>query len=100
LEKGDTDMATIKLCVRLEAVLKYDLRYTGDFTQMLDWYCREWLPDLCDDWDDYVEENPTKKLLKKLLMKRNQIVHGGQTEATLSFGDLRACIDYICQMGE
>ena len=41
LAKGNEDIVIIKLCVRLEAILRCDYQYSGDFSAMLNRYCDE-----------------------------------------------------------
>lgn len=97
LGKGNTDMVIIKLCVRLEAVLRCDYHYEGDLSIMLDKYCQEhgWED---DGWGYSVEANHVK-YLQKLRMKRNNIVHSEKNKVDLTLEELKYCIDYICKMG-
>ena len=39
LSKGNIEIVIIKLCVRLEAILKSDYHYEGDFADMMKRYC-------------------------------------------------------------
>ena len=97
LGKGNTDMVIIKLCVRLEAVLRCNYHYEGDLSVMIDKYCQEhgWKD---DGWGYSVEANHVK-YLKKLRMKRNNIVHSEKNSVDLTLEEIKCCIDYICKMG-
>lgn len=102
LAKGNTDMVIIKLCVRLEAILRSDYHYEGDFSEMLKKYCDErlnWQED--DGWGYMVGKCDSKaiKVLNNLRIKRNSIVHSEKTNVELSLEDLQYCIDYICKIG-
>ncbi len=96
LAKGNIDMVVIKLCVRLEAVLRCDYLYEGDFSEMLNKYCGkfETYDDEANNYDPY-----TPKVLNKLRMKRNNIVHSEKNSVDLTLKELQYCIDYICKMG-
>lgn len=97
LGKGNTDMVVIKLCVRLEAVLRCDYHYEGDLSVMIDKYCQE------HGWEDdgwgYSVESECVKYLQKLRMKRNNIVHSEKNNVDLTLEELKYCIDYICKIG-
>lgn len=96
LAKGNIDMVVIKLCVRLEAVLRCDYHYEGDLSVMIDKYCSRFntYDDEGNDYDPY-----TPKVLNKLRMKRNNIVHSEKNSVDLTLEELQYCIDYICKMG-
>lgn len=97
LAKGNIDMVVIKLCVRLEAILKCDYHYDGELSAMLEKYCQE------HGWEDdgwgYSVESECVKYLQKLRMKRNNIVHSEKSNVELSLDDIQYCIDYICKLG-
>lgn len=95
LAKGNTDMVIIKLCVRLEAILRCDYHYEGDFVDMLNKYCSQFntYDDEGNDYDPY-----TPKILNKLRMQRNGIVHSEKCNESLTIDELKWCIDYICKM--
>ena len=96
LAKGNIDMIVIKLCVRLEAVLRCDYHYEGDLSVMLDKYCSGFntYDDEGNDYDPY-----TPSVLNKLRMKRNNIVHSEKNKVDLTLEELKYCIDYLCKMG-
>lgn len=96
LLKGNSDMVIIKLCVRLEAVLRSNYHYEGDFSEMLNRYCNEQGAE--DDGWGYNQEAAFVKYLQKLRKCRNSIVHSEKTQDNLSMDELRFCIDYICKM--
>lgn len=96
LSKGNIDMVIIKLCVRLEAILRSDYHYEGDFSEMLNKYCAGFntYDDEGNDYDPY-----TPRKLNKLRIQRNGIVHSEKCKETLTLEELKWCIDYICKMG-
>lgn len=102
LSKGNFDIVIVKLCVRLEAILKCDYHYEGTLEEMLKSYCDNkltWQED--DGWGymNYKSDEKTIKLLHTLRMKRNSIVHAEKNNAELSVEDIKYCIDYICKLG-
>lgn len=101
LKKGNADIVIIKLCVRLEAILRCDYHYEGDFSEMLKTYCDSKLHWKEDDGWDYVwaSDDKTIKILNNLRIKRNSIVHSEKTNVELSLADIQYCIDYICKLG-
>lgn len=96
LAKGDMEMLIIKLCVRLEAILRCDYHYEGDFAKMIDQYCSTF--NTYDDEDNNYDPH-TPRLLHKLRMMRNGIVHSEKCNDKLSVSELQECIDHICKMG-
>lgn len=102
LAKRNFDTIIIKLCIRLESILKNDYRYEGTFAEMLNKYCNaklHWTGD--DGWGYPTEECDSKtiNILNKLRMKRNNIVHSEKNVVDLTLEELQYCIDYICKMG-
>ena len=100
LSEGNKDLVIIKLCVRMEAVLKCDFGYTGNFAEMIDKYCNEKLTWSEDDGWDYVKKSDenTIKLLHKLRKTRNSLVHSENTGEPMSDDEIKQCIDYICSL--
>ena len=96
LAKGDIDMLIIKLCVRLEAILRCDYHYEGDFSKMIDRYCSTF--NTYDDEDNNYDPH-TPRLLHKLRMRRNSIVHSEKNGEDLTVSELRECIEHICRIG-
>ena len=96
LAKGNTEMVIIKLCVRLEAILRSDYHYEGDFSDMLNRFC-SFFNTTDDERNDYDPHTP--RILNKLRMQRNGIVHSEKCNEELSMEELKFCIDYICKMG-
>lgn len=96
LAKGNIDMVIIKLCVRLEAILRCDFHYEGDFVDMLNKYCSKF-----ETYDDeaYNYDPYTPRKLNKLRIQRNGIVHSETCKEELTFEELKWCIDYICKLG-
>ena len=95
LKKGNREMVIIKLCVRMEAVLKCDYHYEGDFSEMLDCYCSRFNT-LDDEGNDYDPHTP--ELLNKLRKERNGIVHSEKSLPQLSDNEIESCIEYICSL--
>ena len=63
LQKGNIEMVIIKLCVRLEAILRCDYHYDGDFSEMLKKYCDKqltWQED--DGWGYMVWKSEDKTI--------------------------------------
>ena len=84
IENGNIENAIIKLCVKLESILKNRYRLTGDLFTMLDSFfdmkhCKE-------EW---------KEVLSKLRMKRNSLVHSEITPVSFTKQDLLVCIDIV-----
>lgn len=96
LANGNIDMVIIKLCVRLEAILRCDFHYEGDFADMLNKYCSKF-----ETYDDeaYNYDPYTHRKLNKLRIQRNGIVHSETCKEELTFEELKWCIDYICKLG-
>lgn len=97
LDKGNFEIVIIKLCVRLEAILRGKYHYDGDFSEMLNHYCSKYGRE-DDGWGYDVEANFVK-YLHKLRKCRNSIVHSEKKGETMSVDELKFCIDYICKMG-
>ena len=97
LEKGNTEMVIIKLCVRLEAILRCDYHYEGEFSEMLNEYCTKHGRE-DDGWGYDVDANFVK-YLHKLRKCRNNIVHSERTEEAMTIDEIKFCIEYICRMG-
>lgn len=93
LEKNNIDRVIINLCVKLEAILKYDCRYDGDFQEMLKRFC-----DGFNTHDDESNDYDPKKLLNKLRIYRNGMVHARTSEESLTKDEIKYCIDYICNL--
>ena len=96
LAKGNVEIIIIKLCVRLEAILRGKYHYEGDFSEMLNKYCSKFNT-YDDEGNDYDPHTP--RILNKLRIQRNSIVHSEKTSGTMSVDELKFCIDYICKMG-
>lgn len=95
LSKGNKELVIIKLCVRLEAILKCDYNYQGDFSDMLDRFCARFNTD-DDEGNNYDPYTPA--LLNRLRRQRNCIVHSDKTDEPMSDDDIKQCIDYICSL--
>ena len=95
LSKGNKELVIIKLCVRMEAILKYDYNYQGDFSEMLDCFCRQFntYDDEMNNYDPY-----TPDMLNRLRHQRNSIVHSEKTVKPMSDYDIKQCIEYICSL--
>ena len=98
LAKGNLELVAIKLCVRLETVLKYRYHYEGDFSDMLEKYCLEYGVREVDDGWGYMETHTDEFVsrLQKLRKYRNSIVHSEKKVESMTVEELNFCIDYIC----
>lgn len=97
LSKGNIDIVIVKLCVKLEAILKHDFQYTGDFSEMLDSYCSKLY---IDGGRGNKIEDPLVKILHKLRKKRNSIVHSENFNIELTLEELSLCIEHINNMSK
>ena len=88
LEKGNIDRVVINLCVKLEAILKYQYKLEGDFQEML------------DKFSGKAGDTNMTTLLNKLRMFRNKIVHAMATDIDISKDELNKCIEYICKLDD
>lgn len=95
LSKGNSEIVIIKLCVRMEAILKCDYGYQGDFSEMLDSFCGRF--NTYDDEDNNYDPH-TPAMLNRLRRQRNSIVHSEKTVEPMSDDDIKQCIDYICSL--
>ena len=95
------ELLIIKLCVRLEAILKCDFHYTGTFDEMLKSYASEHGYEHYYDNDDnlYNEETPQIKIFYKLKKCRNGLVHAEKNQDTLTDEELSLAIKYVCELG-
>ena len=95
LEKGNREIVIVKLCVRMEAVLRSDYHYEGTFSEMLDRFCSGF-----NDSDDEgnLYDPYTPKLLHDLRRNRNSIVHSEKIVEPMSDDKIKECIDYICAL--
>ena len=98
LAKGNGDLVAIKLCVRLEAVLKSKYHYEGDFSEMLEKYCSQHGSYEEDDGWGYMERRTEKFVpyLQKLRKYRNSVVHSEKKVDSMTKEELDFCIQYIC----
>ena len=95
LSKGNNELVIIKLCVRMEAILKCDYNYQGDFSEMLDRFCNQFetYDDESNNYDPY-----TPAMLNRLRRQRNSIVHSKKQSEPMSNEEIKQCIDYICSL--
>ena len=120
LAKGNIDNTIIKLCVKLEAILKYGYRYEGDLFEMVDQYIKNHftIHELHNCWDDednnyyyykeederFTEENKQNEIkttvLHKLRKKRNSIVHAEKYSSDMSVEEIELCIGIVESMQE
>lgn len=91
------ELLAIKLCVRLEAILKCDFHYQGTFEEMLSCYSKENGSEM--DEDGRWIETEESQLFHKLRKYRNAIVHAERQSENLTQDELRKLIDYICKLG-
>ena len=98
LGKGNDEMVIIKLCKRLEAVLKSDYHYDGDLNAMMDKYFWEHGREE-DDWGEYMVDCEFVPILRKLKKRQESIVGSEKSNEMMTDADIRYCIEYICKMG-
>lgn len=97
LQSNNLELLVIKLCVKLEAILKCDYKYEGTFEEMLSKFTeKHGYED--DGWGYNVESNRSK-LFHKLRKYRNGIVHPEQAKETLTLDELKSLIKYVCELG-
>ena len=98
LAKGNEELVAIKLCVRLEAVLKSKYHYEGDFSEMLEKYCSQYGIHTEDDGWGFLQRRTDEfvSYLQKLRKFRNSIVHSEKTVDAMTEKELSFCIEYIC----
>ena len=97
LSSNNIELLIIKLCVRLEAVLKYDYKYEGSFSQMMKTYSNQHGNE--DDGDGYLIESERSKLFHKLRKIRNGITHSDSSNETITKEELKKIIKYVCSLG-
>ena len=97
LSNGNEDRVIIKLCVRLEAILKCDYHYDGDLSEMLKKYSSQYGSYYDEDGYSYKEDFVNH--LHKLRNQRNSIVHSEKITEKMTADEIKFCIDYICKMG-
>lgn len=85
INKGNEEGSVIKLCVKLESILKHKYGYSGDLYTMLDAFFNGPLKQN-DIWTKY---------LSKLRMKRNNLVHAEKNSVDFTTNDLRECINIV-----
>ena len=98
LANGNDELVAIKLCVRLEAVLKAKYHYEGEFSEMLERFCKEQGKYLVDDGYGYIMPRAEDfvSCLQKLRKYRNSIVHSEKKGDKMTKEELSFCIQYIC----
>jgi transcriptional regulator with XRE-family HTH domain len=105
ISTNQLETAVIKLCVKLEAKLKYIFKYEGDFKTMVDMYIDNnlKLENLWDDEDNNyyhsreqdAQKSDITKLLNRLRMVRNGIVHSTTKEKMITTDELNKIVDVI-----
>lgn len=102
IKNGNFDNAVVKLCVRLEACLKYKYRYEGDLFTMLDNYSAthlQWPNAWDDDYDGAnAEVDHIKDTLHKLRLKRNNVVHAENNNVNFTEHDALNCVEILKKM--
>lgn len=86
IKKGNLDGAVVALCVRLEAILKYKYNLEGDLFTMIDEFIARQGGD-----EKY-------RILHKLRMKRNTLVHSDGQTVDFTKADLIAALAIIEEM--
>ena len=97
LQSNNLELLVIKLCVKLEAILKCDYKYEGTFEEMLSKFTEKHGYE--DDGWEYSVESNRSKLFHKLRKYRNGIVHPEQAKESLTVDELKSLIKYVCELG-
>lgn len=97
LQSNNLELLVIKLCVKIEAILKYDYKYEGTFEEMLSKFTEK--NGYEDDGWGYNVESDRSKLFHKLRKYRNGIVHPEQSKEVLTVDELKSLIKYVCDLG-
>lgn len=91
LEDKNFDLLIIKLCVKLEAILRCNYNLEGTLEEIInsfsDMYLRE--------NEDEEEARDICELLKRLRIKRNSIAHPNNNQVELSVKELQKCMKFI-----
>lgn len=97
LSKGNTEIVIVKLCVRLEAILRSMYNSDEDFSVLLDRLCSKY--EMYDDEANNYDPH-TPRVLNRLRIQRNSIVHSDKNKdvEALAPDEIKFCIDYICDM--
>lgn len=79
--------------------LKGNYHYEGNFSDILEMYCKEYDTYDENDESEYYNDQPFVTYLQKLRKCRNNIVHPNKTEDTmLSNESIKFRIVYICKL--
>lgn len=97
LQSNNLELLVIKLCVKIEAILKCDYKYEGTFEEMLSKFTEKHGYE--DDGWGYNVESDRSKLFHKLRKYRNGIVHPEQSKEVLTVDELKSLIKYVCDLG-
>lgn len=87
-KKKDYELLVIKLCVRLEVVLRCDYYLEGTFEEMLTQYTSK-----------HCHDEKISALLHKLRILRNDIAHPKKNMETMNEEELLKCIEYVFDIG-
>ncbi|MBP5428623.1 MAG: helix-turn-helix transcriptional regulator [Clostridia bacterium] len=97
LFKGNTEIVIVKLCVKLEAILRSEYHSDEDLSDLMQRLCSQFetFDDEANNYDPY-----TPRILNKLRIQRNNIVHSEKSKVgeELTPDEIQFCIDYICNM--
>lgn len=97
LQSNNLELLVIKLCVKIEAILKCDYKYEGTFEEMLSKFTEKHGYE--DDGWGYNVGSDRSKLFHKLRKYRNGIVHPEQSKEVLIVDELKSLIKYVCDLG-
>ncbi len=97
LEEDNFELLIIKLCVRLEAILRCDFHYDGTFEEMLSKYTSS--NTYYDDNTEAYLEAASNEILHKLRKARNDIVHAQKSGSTMTKDELKETIEIVCKLG-
>lgn len=86
VKSGNLDGAIVKLCVRLESVLKFKYRLEGDLFTMIETFISS------------VGGNEKYRILHKLRIKRNNLVHSDSQDVDFTKNDLYEALAVVEEM--
>ena len=105
IKENHIEIAVIKLCVKLESELKYRFKYEGELIDMITSYVKDKIVfhNSYDDEDNSYYESKREdehnqevvRLLHKLRIVRNGMVHPNESNETMTIDELTKCIDIV-----
>ena len=96
LANGAIETVIIKLCVKLEGILRAKFHLEGDFYTMLNTWREK--HGYYSDEEGYSVERNDARLLQKLRMHRNALVHPEEGKELLTIEEIKECIEVVCNL--